>query len=225
MSAGINSLVGYGLSSDSDSEADGEEGNQETLEEGVREGKREGETEEKKGRNFLLESGSGSSESDWDAEDDEQVEPEAEAEPASRSIPAAAPEAPPPAPVPDGPGHKLPPPLLAGGGGALPGGSVFANPFRERAEEQLSVLQQHVPLTLQPRPSHIAGRKICIAYRRDGRCRFGGSCKFAHDSDLQTPRRRDPGPGADCPRPSPYRPAPPPASCPNLRAVLGGREG
>lgn len=28
---------------------------------------------------------------------------------------------------------------------------------------------------------------MCAKYRKDGRCRFGIKCKFAHDSDLQTP--------------------------------------
>lgn len=28
---------------------------------------------------------------------------------------------------------------------------------------------------------------MCVSYRKDGRCRFGIKCKFAHDSDLQTP--------------------------------------
>lgn len=27
---------------------------------------------------------------------------------------------------------------------------------------------------------------MCVSYRKDGRCRFGIKCKFAHDSDLQT---------------------------------------
>lgn len=26
---------------------------------------------------------------------------------------------------------------------------------------------------------------MCVSYRKDGRCRFGIKCKFAHDSDLQ----------------------------------------
>lgn len=28
---------------------------------------------------------------------------------------------------------------------------------------------------------------MCVSYRKDGKCRFGIKCKFAHDSDLQTP--------------------------------------
>lgn len=27
---------------------------------------------------------------------------------------------------------------------------------------------------------------MCVSYRKDGKCRFGIKCKFAHDSDLQT---------------------------------------
>nr|XP_033793827.1 uncharacterized protein LOC117357396 isoform X2 [Geotrypetes seraphini] len=62
---------------------------------------------------------------------------------------------------------------------------VFTNPFREEQRAQLSLLERHVQLTVKDRPAEIAGRKICLAYRKDGRCRFGSSCKFAHDSDLQ----------------------------------------
>ncbi|XP_030047661.1 uncharacterized protein LOC115461753 isoform X2 [Microcaecilia unicolor] len=62
---------------------------------------------------------------------------------------------------------------------------VFTNPFREEQRAQLSLLERHVQLTARDRPAEIAGRKICLAYRKDGRCRFGSSCKFAHDSDLQ----------------------------------------
>ncbi|XP_069083929.1 uncharacterized protein [Pleurodeles waltl] len=61
---------------------------------------------------------------------------------------------------------------------------VFANPFREEQKAQLTLLEKHVQLTLQEKPMEIGGRKICLAYRKDGRCRFGRSCKFAHDSDL-----------------------------------------
>ncbi|XP_078521464.1 uncharacterized protein LOC144787131 [Lissotriton helveticus] len=67
----------------------------------------------------------------------------------------------------------------------MPGQSgVFANPFREEQKAKLSLLEKHVQLTLQEKPMEIGGRKICLAYRKDGRCRFGSNCKFAHDSDL-----------------------------------------
>lgn len=78
--------------------------------------------------------------------------------------------------------NKLPPPSLQ----ACSGTSVFSNPFKVQAEQKLSALQKHVPLTEQARPSHIGGRRVCVAYRKDGRCRFGIKCKYAHDSDLQT---------------------------------------
>lgn len=66
-----------------------------------------------------------------------------------------------------------------------PCAGVFANPFREEQRAQLSLLERHVQLTANDRSAVIAGRKICLTYRKDGRCRFGSSCKFAHDSDLQ----------------------------------------
>lgn len=135
----------------------------------------------------MLESGSGSSESDSEPEQEGQdnlVTPAAES---ALRVVATAPSVPSDS---RSVTHKLPPPPLGARGlsvgGLSSGSSVFANPFRERAEEHLNVLRKHVPLTLEPRPSQIGGRKMCISYRRDGRCRFGISCKFAHDSDLQT---------------------------------------
>ncbi|XP_053714038.1 uncharacterized protein si:ch211-113e8.11 [Synchiropus splendidus] len=159
----MNSLVGYGVSSDSDSDAE-ERG--ETLEPDG--------SPLKRSRNFLLESGS--SESDGDAD------PGADLDPLKRC------------PSPQHPGlaarfqgavhqNKLPPPALNASSGSS---SVFANPFKAQAEQKLSALQKHVPLTLQSKPSQIGGKKMCVSYRRDGRCRFGIKCKFAHDSDLQT---------------------------------------
>lgn len=129
---------------------------------------------EMKSQNLLLESGFGSSSSS-DSEENPNVQtgPKVPVEPEA-SMPASATQQ---------PGSRLPPPPPS----VLFGSSVFANPFKEQAEERLSFLQKHVPLTAQARPSHIGGRGMCVAYRRDGRCRFGSSCKFAHDSDLQIP--------------------------------------
>uniref|UniRef100_A0A3Q0RWV5 Si:ch211-113e8.11 n=1 Tax=Amphilophus citrinellus TaxID=61819 RepID=A0A3Q0RWV5_AMPCI len=114
----------------------------------------------KKTRNFLLESGSASSESEPEDEDPES----------SPAAPLAA-------------AQKLPSPPL----NASSDTSVFANPFKAQADQKLSALQKHVPLTMQAKPSQIGGKRICLSYRKDGRCRFGIKCKFAHDSDLQTP--------------------------------------
>ncbi|KAK6324978.1 hypothetical protein J4Q44_G00043200 [Coregonus suidteri] len=192
----MNSLVGYGVSSDSDS--DGEDGNNRKTESVV-----DGATE-KKGRNFLLESASTSSESDCDSNPEEDGDPVSQLQP-KRPPPACM--APPsesrtpllPAP-PSSLSHKLPPPPL----GASSKSGVFANPFKAQADQKLNVLQKHVPLTLQARPSQIGGKRMCVAYRKDGRCRFGIKCKFAHDSDLQSsiiPNDYDPpvgdAPGSD----------------------------
>lgn len=59
--------------------------------------------------------------------------------------------------------------------------------------QKLSALQKHVPLTTQAKPSQIGGKRMCVSYRKDGRCRFGIKCKFAHDSDIQTPVVSSPG--------------------------------
>ncbi|XP_026116383.1 uncharacterized protein LOC113095000 [Carassius auratus] len=169
----MNSLVGYGLSSESEDEEKGEDKANECFK------KTECTVEKTKSRNFLLESDSPSSESESGPENEDQEEPHA----ADRSFPEPLLSVRPHT-------HKLPPPPLGGSssGGALTGSSVFANPFKELAEERLNVLQKHVPLTLQARPTQIDGKRICVAYRKDGRCRFGSRCKFAHDSDLQSNR-------------------------------------
>ncbi|XP_048052705.1 uncharacterized protein si:ch211-113e8.11 [Megalobrama amblycephala] len=169
----MNSLVGYGVSSESEDEENGEDNQKESFK------KTDCAVEEAKSRNFLLESESPSSESESGPENEDQEEAPTANRSFSKSLltPSVRPHA-----------HKLPPPPLggSGSGGALTGSSVFANPFKEMAEERLNVLQKHVPLTLQARPTQIGGKRICVAYRKDGRCRFGSRCKFAHDSDLQS---------------------------------------
>lgn len=127
-----------------------------------------------KARNFLLESGSASSESSSESEQEEDHAPVNVLSSSEHAVP----------PMLISTSNKLPSPAL-GGFCVQPGSSVFTNPFKERAEQKLSVLQKHVPLTSHARPTHIGGKRVCVAYRKDGRCRFGIRCKFAHDSDLQ----------------------------------------
>lgn len=136
-------------------------------------------------RNFLLEPGSASSESASESEPEEE-DPQSSSSPPHRYTPASSGTCQPtlPAPSLDSlPPNKLPPPSL----NTYSDSSVFANPFKAQADQKLSALQKHVPLTMQARPSQIGGKKMCVSYRKDGRCRFGIKCKFAHDSDLQTP--------------------------------------
>ncbi|KAK9540191.1 hypothetical protein VZT92_002660 [Zoarces viviparus] len=168
----MNSLVGYGVSSESDSDGDVEDTNNGGVC-SLRETGGEASVV-KKTRN-LLESGSASSESD----------PEPSSSPPHPQKPAysaarqrAAPSSPPGFLA----SHKLPPPSL----NTSSDGGVFANPFKAEADQKLSALQKHVPLTMQTKPSQIGGKKVCVLYRKNGRCRFGIKCKFAHDSDLQT---------------------------------------
>ncbi|XP_071790189.1 uncharacterized protein [Asterias amurensis] len=63
--------------------------------------------------------------------------------------------------------------------------SIFANPFQEAEQHKLSILEQHVKLTsAQTKEAELGGKKkICWKFR-NGRCRFGHKCKFAHDSDV-----------------------------------------
>lgn len=139
----------------------------------------------KRTRNFLLEPGSGSSELESES-DQEEEDPEPSSSPPHPQIPAFNAGCQPTLPAPSlgslNP-NKLPPPSL----NTCSGSSVFANPFKAQADQKLSALQKHVPLTMQAKPSQIGGKKMCVSYRKDGKCRFGIKCKFAHDSDLQTP--------------------------------------
>lgn len=136
-------------------------------------------------RNFLLEPGSASSESDSEPEPVEDDQ-EPSSSPPHLQTPASSAACQPTLPAPhlgSLTSNKLPPPSL----NTCSDSSVFANPFKAQADQRLSALQKHVPLTMQSKPSHIGGKRMCVSYRKDGRCRFGIKCKFAHDSDLQTP--------------------------------------
>ncbi|XP_008284469.1 putative protein TPRXL [Stegastes partitus] len=183
----MNSLVGYGVSSDSESDGGVEDGNDAAAGSAEQVGKEAAAV--KKTRNFLLESGSASSESGSESEpEDEDREFSS-----SSSSPAPHPQASassaacqptlPTASLSCLTSNKLPSPPL----NACSDSSVFANPFKAQADQKLSALQKHVPLTMQAKPSQIGGKRMCVSYRKDGRCRFGIKCKFAHDSDLQTP--------------------------------------
>ncbi|KAG7274525.1 hypothetical protein CRUP_025718 [Coryphaenoides rupestris] len=194
----MNSLVGYGLSSGSDSEEDAI--SRSPAGGSLRAASLTATTTitAQKTRNFLLESGSASSESD----DDEPTRPSprrAVTAPSPSALPRRQQQPPPPAPAPPParslpPQNKLPPPPL----GACAGSGVFANPFKAQADHKLTVLQKHVPLTMQARPALIGGKRVCVAYRKDGRCRFGIKCKYAHDSDLQNPVAVPTLPPTDC---------------------------
>uniref|UniRef100_A0A087XQ12 Si:ch211-113e8.11 n=1 Tax=Poecilia formosa TaxID=48698 RepID=A0A087XQ12_POEFO len=169
----MNSLVGYGVSSSSDEEEEDVNSRKGFLQDDA--------TAAKKSRNFLLESGSASSESD---SEDQEPSSYSSSSPHPQTLGSSAPSRPilPPPPLHSVTPKKLPPPSL----NASSDSSVFTNPFKAQADQKLSALQKHVPLTMQARPSQIGGKKVCVSYRKDGRCRFGIKCKFAHDSDLQT---------------------------------------
>ncbi|TDH16204.1 hypothetical protein EPR50_G00017240 [Perca flavescens] len=174
----MNSLVGYGVSSESDSDGDLEDVNRDGV--GSVEEMGEVASAVKKTRNFLLESCSTSSESE---PEEEEPEPSSSSPHAYKPASSAACQPTLPAPsLGSLTSNKLPPPSLR----TCSDGSVFANPFKAQADQKLSALQKHVPLTMQAKPSQIGGKRMCVSYRKDGRCRFGIKCKFAHDSDLQT---------------------------------------
>lgn len=179
----MNSLVGYRVSSESDSDGDAEDLN--NAEAGSVKEMREDATVVKRSRNFLLEPGSASSESDSESDPGED-DPEPASSPAHPQTKASSAAGQPSLPAPflgSVNPNKLPPPPL----NTCSDSSVFANPFKAQADQRLNALQKHVPLTMQAKPSQIGGKRMCVSYRKDGRCRFGIKCKFAHDSDLQTP--------------------------------------
>lgn len=63
-------------------------------------------------------------------------------------------------------------------------GVVFSNPFLEAELHKKASLEHHVKMVNND--THLQqknGKKICWNYRK-GRCRFGTSCQYAHDSDL-----------------------------------------
>ncbi|XP_019955941.2 uncharacterized protein [Paralichthys olivaceus] len=169
----MNSLVGYGVSSESDSDGDVNTGGHGFVKQAADEA-----TPVVKTRNFLLESGSASSDSGSESQPED---PEPSSSPSHPPTAAYQPTLPAPSLGSHTP-NKLPPPAL----NACSDSSVFANPFKAQADQKLSALQKHVPLTMEAKPSQIGGKRMCVSYRRDGRCRFGIKCKFAHDSDLQT---------------------------------------
>ncbi|XP_034543010.1 uncharacterized protein si:ch211-113e8.11 [Notolabrus celidotus] len=175
----MNSLVGYGVSSESDSDGDAEDANNEA---GCVKEKADETSAAKRTRNFLLEPGSTSSESESESEP-EEGDPEPSSSSPHPQTPAGACLGAQKLPPPSLGSNKLPPPTL----NTCSDSSVFANPFKAQADQKLSALQKHVPLTMQAKPSQIGGKRVCVSYRKDGRCRFGIKCKFAHDSDLQTP--------------------------------------
>lgn len=178
----MNSLVGYGLSSDSDSDEDTDSTNEQT-----RPLKEAGDEPSpvRRTRNLLLEAGSGSSESDSDSSQEKQDLETSSVPLLNSKTPAFSAACRPSLPAPSldsrNP-NKLPPPSL----NTCSDSSVFANPFKAQADQRLNALQKHVPLTVHTKPTQIGGKKVCVSYRKDGKCRFGIKCKFAHDSDLQS---------------------------------------
>ncbi|KAG8434888.1 hypothetical protein GDO86_013012 [Hymenochirus boettgeri] len=60
-------------------------------------------------------------------------------------------------------------------------GGVFSNQFHAEQQTQLSILEKHVKLSDS---NWSQGRGACLAYQKDGRCRYGTRCKYSHGSDL-----------------------------------------
>ncbi|XP_030847295.1 uncharacterized protein LOC115926596 [Strongylocentrotus purpuratus] len=64
--------------------------------------------------------------------------------------------------------------------------SVFANPFEQARQDQLSILEKHVKMKEQEKPDGAAAargnHKMCYKFQK-GNCRFGDTCKFSHGSD------------------------------------------
>lgn len=71
----------------------------------------------------------------------------------------------------------------------LPDKSVFVNPYVEADNAKQALLEKHVKM-ISTDVKTVNGKKICWNYRKR-KCRFGHNCKYAHDSDLQTPKQQD----------------------------------
>nr|XP_040575837.1 uncharacterized protein LOC121124718 [Lepeophtheirus salmonis]XP_040575838.1 uncharacterized protein LOC121124718 [Lepeophtheirus salmonis] len=72
--------------------------------------------------------------------------------------------------------------------------SVFSNPFLESELKKESILEKHVSLTVkQEDRKMINGKKVCWNFRK-GRCRFGHTCSFAHDSDVHFKKLKEDSP-------------------------------
>ncbi|EDV59403.1 uncharacterized protein Dere_GG10575 [Drosophila erecta] len=90
--------------------------------------------------------------------------------------------------VPPAEKEKTPAPKLPSASQALAQGAgkgdVFSNPFLEAELHKTASLERHVKMVENDAHQKLKnGRKICWNFRR-GRCRFGTSCQYAHDSDL-----------------------------------------
>ncbi|EDW85961.1 uncharacterized protein Dwil_GK22866 [Drosophila willistoni] len=94
--------------------------------------------------------------------------------------------------------QKLPPPpiTLPSASSALSKaskktGEVFSNPFLEAELHKTASLERHVKMVNNDTHLQLKnGRKICWNYRK-GRCRFGTSCQYAHDSDLSVNEEKE----------------------------------
>ncbi len=62
--------------------------------------------------------------------------------------------------------------------------SVYTNPFQIAEKAKLSVLEKHVKLTSSEEKAKAVGKKNVCKNFKQGRCRFGHKCKYAHDSDI-----------------------------------------
>ncbi|PIO37707.1 hypothetical protein AB205_0130250 [Aquarana catesbeiana] len=76
---------------------------------------------------------------------------------------------------------RLPAPRLGTQSKVSPSG-VFSNPFRDEERAQLSILERHVKLSDGNWAK--GGKGACLAFQRDGRCRYGTKCKYSHGTDL-----------------------------------------
>lgn len=66
---------------------------------------------------------------------------------------------------------------------------MFLNSYVEADNAKQALLEKHVKM-ISTDVRTVNGKKICWNYRNK-KCRFGHNCKYAHDSDLQTPGPAD----------------------------------
>ncbi|XP_072163970.1 uncharacterized protein [Diadema setosum] len=101
--------------------------------------------------------------------------------------------------------HSLPLPEVFGAsqsvteGKNLPSLSVFANPYEQERQKQLSILEKHVKLKEEEKMDSHRPRNVCYKFQKFQNCKFGDKCRYLHIGGNQGPLpaggSQEPSPG------------------------------
>jgi hypothetical protein len=61
--------------------------------------------------------------------------------------------------------------------------SIFYNPFKAEEKKKLDVLEKHVQLSRNVPASSTNKKRVCYKFQK-GKCRFGDTCRFAHNTHI-----------------------------------------